>query len=902
MSLDRTVVFSQKEVVYPRNDFLPKTRSFKKGQSVHHLFKIRHPSPKAQHDLISLAHNPRSITMHVQIFRIGRKKLVASQSTNRESDSIALQKMLKTVFKKQRHSITPAISAIQEQDPDVFLDVKTSLQNGPESTREMLQRAIEQDRRDIVRLAIQLGCNCDIKLQDGHTLTTYAVSINDIELLKLLKDRNADFNQLDDHGDTPLIMAVRKNRAACLPILFEGKADIDLPNKIGVTALDEDCMKAKNDEVTRLLLQEAGRIHDKGVIYNQQETPLTYAINNNDRKLFRFLLENHVDCNEPNSRGLTPLNCACLRGASDFIPLLVAAGAHDTEDPRDSMSVERTLYEWQVNFLGAVWGISGDTVIYDGFGTKNSMSSSALSYRVTLQKFPEYLNLFFATGKAQKLLTTTERETIQKAFQTGVDNPHPTHEEMSHIYSRQPLLFIPLSWYDHVISLVIDTKERLLMVCNRGEGAGLHAIERYRYDPDKCSLERFFALGPYFTMEDQSQDDFQKKLQQLLSDGLIQYVGGLDQKMQKAGNCSWASLEAAFLASLYQLMLTRTSHENEAWFQAREIYKSFTSFSRETSLQEFMNRRKANPRNHINSAASIILEIGKKIKKRTNFSPEIQKHFYATSFKEIEKRKKTLETALVKIHSIELYPLKSKYAHLLQTIGALDFQTKEQVKRALEEQLLEWHGFATPSEKLDKIDPTSITRAVMEDRLDILRLYHQIKVNFTEPDEDGYTPMTTAVCSEKKHIVQWLHQIGVDVNASDKHGMTPLLWAIDKENKAMMNALLQAGADINILGPLHHAIQLACQSQGGNGYGMIAFLLRNGAELNKIFPEKSSPLTFAIEMGAPTVVRYLLNQGANPALNDGLGRTPLTLAKEKGNQEIIGALEAQPISSDTCHE
>ena len=46
----------------------------------------------------------------------------------------------------------------------------------------------------------------------------------------------------------------------------------------------------------------------------------------------------------------------------------------------------------------------------------------------------------------------------------------------------------------------------------------------------------------------------------------------------------------------------------------------------------------------------------------------------------------------------------------------------------------------------------------------------------------------------------------------------------------------------------------------------------------------------------------LLNQGANPVLNDGLGRIPLALAKEKGNQEIIGALEAQPISSDTCHE
>ena len=124
---------------------------------------------------------------------------------------------------------------------------------------------------------------------------------------------------------------------------------------------------------------------------------------------------------------------------------------------------------------------------------------------------------------------------------------------------------------------------------------------------------------------------------------------------------------------------------------------------------------------------------------------------------------------------------------------------------------------------------------------------------------------------------------GADPDAADRDGRTPLHHAAVHGNGEMAAMLIGAGArqraDRFGWWPLH------CAAAAAGRPDAIAPLLDAGAGTDVRTGRGITPLHFAAMHGTHGSVRALLAAGADPAVVDAAGRTPLGCALEAGHRE-----------------
>ncbi len=158
--------------------------------------------------------------------------------------------------------------------------------------------------------------------------------------------------------------------------------------------------------------------------------------------------------------------------------------------------------------------------------------------------------------------------------------------------------------------------------------------------------------------------------------------------------------------------------------------------------------------------------------------------------------------------------------------------------------------------------------------------------------------------------VQLLVRYGADVNARMKHPTedaeeTPLHWAASSDDVDLIDALLDAGADIEVSGaiftggaPMSDAVIFA-------QWNAARRLLERGAKVTywqaaalgvleevrahtaASKEEITNAFWNACRGGQRETAEYLLNQGADPNWVGHDDKTPLDVARESGNQELI---------------
>ena len=160
---------------------------------------------------------------------------------------------------------------------------------------------------------------------------------------------------MDSGGFTPLLYAARENCRACVDVLLESGADIDLPDPDGVSPLHVAIMNANWDLAKRLI--EAGADVNQWDMYG--ESPLFTAVGLYTRTdggrasidplnatdgltIVRMLLDGGANPNmqlffrpsnvrgSTNTRGSTPLIRAATNGDLDMVQLLLENGADAT--------------------------------------------------------------------------------------------------------------------------------------------------------------------------------------------------------------------------------------------------------------------------------------------------------------------------------------------------------------------------------------------------------------------------------------------------------------------------------------------------------------------------------------------------------------------------------------------
>ncbi len=150
------------------------------------------------------------------------------------------------------------------------------------------------------------------------------------------------------------------------------------------------------------------------------------------------------------------------------------------------------------------------------------------------------------------------------------------------------------------------------------------------------------------------------------------------------------------------------------------------------------------------------------------------------------------------------------------------------------------------------------------------------------------TPLMWAAAEGHAHVVQVLLEAGADVHARSKHGTTALLLAARHGTVDTARLLLGAGADVNAAEPLL-AVDARIDVEESQTSGRSPLLVASASMVATSGWEYSLVVTPSTH---ETLAIFLLDQGADPARPDSIGRTPLHAAVETGKVALVQALLA----------
>lgn len=206
---------------------------------------------------------------------------------------------------------------------------------------------------------------------------------------------------------------------------------------------------------------------------------------------------------------------------------------------------------------------------------------------------------------------------------------------------------------------------------------------------------------------------------------------------------------------------------------------------------------------------------------------------------------------------------------------------------------------------------TPIELAVAGGSIKTVRVFERAGVDLTRPLASGYTLLNRAAHRGSVDLINQLLQAGVDVNEPDARGRTPLMWAASGGHLAALRRLLAAGGRIDVSDsrgntPLHSLAAVVQAEQSGHRADMAQLLIGRGLAVDGRNTHSETPLHLAVIGEDATLVKALLDAGANLSALDNVGRSALHRAAWWGHvpnlKLLIAAgakLDAQDAAGNT---
>jgi uncharacterized protein len=166
-------------------------------------------------------------------------------------------------------------------------------------------------------------------------------------------------------------------------------------------------------------------------------------------------------------------------------------------------------------------------------------------------------------------------------------------------------------------------------------------------------------------------------------------------------------------------------------------------------------------------------------------------------------------------------------------------------------------------------------------------------------DQTYSTPLAHAVRNDHLEVVEVLLAAGANVNTRDFTSASTLHMAAAYSSPAVLQLLLDAGADVNSVTRGRHVTPLHSAAIKGRSEN-VRVLLAAGSPLEQITGGGETALLLAIRdgdggAGYVATVQVLMDAGAHAGLADAKGVTPLVLARERGQTEIVAILEGAAV-------
>ncbi len=154
-----------------------------------------------------------------------------------------------------------------------------------------------------------------------------AIKDNDTAMVRELLEKGSKPNATDEHGLwTPLMLAIELNNKEMVNLLINHGAN---PNLSAPNSQSIPLMYASNVTMVQLLVRRGANIHLQNRLSGL--SALTAAINNRSTELLEYYLNEGVNINIRDRKGMTPLMIASKLCRPGMVELLVKRGASINE-------------------------------------------------------------------------------------------------------------------------------------------------------------------------------------------------------------------------------------------------------------------------------------------------------------------------------------------------------------------------------------------------------------------------------------------------------------------------------------------------------------------------------------------------------------------------------------------
>jgi len=155
--------------------------------------------------------------------------------------------------------------------------------------KSIFDLAIEQNDSELWCALIKRGYSFDANQlrRGGQTLLLWAIRNAQLDVVRILIDKKANIEAIDENGQTVLMFAVNKGNVSIISLLLDSGVNIESADQFGDTVLMK-AASAGNFDVVKLLLDYHANIN---VVNEFGHTALMYAIKNKKIDVIELLID-----------------------------------------------------------------------------------------------------------------------------------------------------------------------------------------------------------------------------------------------------------------------------------------------------------------------------------------------------------------------------------------------------------------------------------------------------------------------------------------------------------------------------------------------------------------------------------------------------------------------------------
>jgi ankyrin repeat protein len=188
-----------------------------------------------------------------------------------------------------------------------------------------LEKVIENNNLDELVRKLLAGDDADVNQTDlsGYTPLHIAVKWERIDDIKLLIEKGADVNQTDIQGKTPLHIAAINGYIEVVEYLIKHAASVNPTDLCGYTPLDCAAGSGRID-IAEFLIDSGANVNPES---ENCDTPLHMAAHATSAKesleMTKFLIDKGANVNRADFSGKTPLHIAPINGYIEVVEYLI---------------------------------------------------------------------------------------------------------------------------------------------------------------------------------------------------------------------------------------------------------------------------------------------------------------------------------------------------------------------------------------------------------------------------------------------------------------------------------------------------------------------------------------------------------------------------------------------------